>query len=159
MRGVLADENLHTLAVAAIFTAELVPVVEDGGAFPVVAAFIWPDGSVGVLDRLTADVNGVPLSIKMTHVASGRNIDLDLSTNSLLRLLIGGIITIVSGTASATFADVDAMLSSDSSIWEEAYCKNYVGTDNNKSIWRKVVDDTLVPMTLTFYRRLMARPS
>lgn len=141
MRGVLTDEGLHELAVAAMFTSELVTVLDDGGVFPAVSAFIWPDGSVGVMDRLTVDANGLPTSVRMTHVASGRFVDIGLAENSLFRLFMSTTV----GPSITEFETVEEMLASNTETWAEAWCRNYIGLDRKKTVWHKTRDETTIP--------------
>jgi hypothetical protein len=90
MKGVLLEEQLQEAAWTALMTCEMTVIEDDGHKFPLGSAFFWPDESPGYMVRLEEDVDQFPTLVEMTHVASGRSIELPLSSAlfDVLRQLI-----------------------------------------------------------------------
>lgn len=85
MRGVLLDEELWVLAVTTLIARPTVTVIDDGHIMPYASVFEWPDGSQGALIRLEEDLDtGLPTLVEMTHVASGRKVNIELPFSQYL---------------------------------------------------------------------------
>ena len=110
----------------------MVAIIDDGHAMPYAMTFEWSDGSPGMAIRLSEDLAGNPTLVEMTHVASGRKINVELPFSQYLSTHTG---------ANGEFADIAAMLAS-TATWTTADCKNGIGTDGIYSSWKKLPTDT-----------------
>lgn len=132
MRGVLSDSELWVFAITTLIGRPMVVVVDDGHLMPYAQAFEWPDGSQGMAVRLAEDVDGNPTLIELTHVASGRRIEVTLPFSTYLSS---------NAATNKVFATVALMLA-DTTTWMTADCHNYTGDDGFFSTWKKLPSDT-----------------
>lgn len=131
MRGVLSDSDLFVYGVVTLIAKPMVVVIDDGHAMPYAQAFEWPDGSPGLAVRLAENVEGQPILVELTHVASGRKTNIDLP--------FGTYLTATASTA-RSFETVADMLA-DTTAWTFADCQNNLAGDKTFSSW-KVLPET-----------------
>lgn len=132
MHGVLTDTELWVMGVTCLIAADFVVVVDDGHSMPYAQAFVWPDGSQGMLIRLEEDGGGEPSLVELTHVASGRKVEISLpfstylATHTAASFAFDTVADMLASTLTFTFAD----------------CQNYEGTDGILSSWKVLPETT-----------------
>ncbi len=132
MRGVLSDTDLWVYAITTLIGKPMVVVIDDGHLMPYAQAFEWPDGSPGLAVRLAEDLDGNPSLIEMTHVASGRKIEITLPFSTYLS---------ANSSANKVF-DTVALMLADTTTWTFADCQNGSSGDGFYSSWKKLPEST-----------------
>lgn len=132
MRGVLSEAELKVYGWTALFSSQMLTVIDDGHAFPYAASFLWPDDSPGLLIRLAEDENQFPTQLELTHAAAGRKLILDVPSDGFLVALIR------SGNFFYKEFDTQADMLADTGVWTNAICNNANPGDKYVTTWVKL---------------------